>query len=500
MQLVLSHVSFAHADAVPILTDATHVFDPCWHGVVGANGAGKTTLLRLLAGEIAPEVGTVRRLPGGLAVRVCPQDVEGCTADVAAFAGASHGRAHDLRGRLALEPRAVARWGTLSPGERRRWQVGAALAADPAVLLLDEPTNHLDAEARDLLVGALSRFAGIGVVVSHDRTLLNGLTAQTLRLERGVLHAWPGGYDAARALWEATERRRRDEYQAVRARERRLEVRLADRRERRAQAASDMRTSKRMKGPRDSAARAAFKATRRRSAEKALGREVHLVGRALDRTRAVRAEFHFDRTFGRRLAVPHARARVPWLLRLDQPALVAGSRVLLRDVRLGHGREDRVRVFGPNGAGKSTLLRALLAGSSAPAARILHLPQELGRDAEDALLETLRRLLPAERGRALTTLAGLGVDPARLLASRRPSPGEARKLCLALGLAREVWAAVLDEPTNHLDLPSIERLEETLAAYPGAVLLVTHDDALAHRVASTRWALRDGRVEVRAED
>ena len=73
-----------------------------------------------------------------------------------------------------------------------------------------------------------------------------------------------------------------------------------------------------------------------------------------------------------------------------------------------------------------------------------------------------------------------------MLASARLSPGKARKLFLAMGLAREVWAVVLDELTNHLDLPSIERLEETLTAYPGALLLVTHDDHLARRVTSTR--------------
>src|SRR5262249_1679589 len=111
----------------------------------------------------------------------------------------------------------------------------------------------------------------------------------------------------------------------------------------------------------------------------------------------------------------------------------------------------------------------------------------------------VRALAPERRARVLTILAGLGVDPERLLASRRPSPGEARKLWLAQGLARQVWAVVLDEPTNHLDLPSIERLEETLAAYAGALVLIAHDDRLARRVTSTRWAIEAGRVEIASE-
>jgi ATPase subunit of ABC transporter with duplicated ATPase domains len=61
------------------------------------------------------------------------------------------------------------RWASLSPGERKRWQIAAALADDPEVLLLDEPTNHLDWNAREWLVRALREFAGLALVVSHDR-------------------------------------------------------------------------------------------------------------------------------------------------------------------------------------------------------------------------------------------------------------------------------------------------------------------------------------------
>ena len=82
-------------------------------------------------------------------------------------------------------PTALERWSTLSPGERKRWQIGAALAREPDVLLLDEPTNHLDAEAREWLVSALRRFRGVGVLVSHDRELLEALTTSTLRVHAG---------------------------------------------------------------------------------------------------------------------------------------------------------------------------------------------------------------------------------------------------------------------------------------------------------------------------
>jgi ATPase subunit of ABC transporter with duplicated ATPase domains len=157
-------------------------------------------------------------------------------------------------------------------------------------------------------------------------------------------------------------------------------------------------------------------------------------------------------------------------------------------------RHDRLRMEGVNGSGKSTFLRALLAGNKLPKDRLLFVPQELPTGRGEELLEEVRSLVPDDRGRVLSLVAALGTDPARLLASGAPSPGESRKLLLALGLARHVWGLVLDEPTNHLDLPTIERLEEALVAYPGAILLVTHDDHFARRCTQRTWRIEGQRI------
>jgi ATPase subunit of ABC transporter with duplicated ATPase domains len=191
----------------------------------------------------------------------------------------------------------------------------------------------------------------------------------------------------------------------------------------------------------------------------------------------------------------YERAPRPVLLSLDLEEVGAGPAPLLRDVHVRLRREDRVWLEGPNGAGKSTLLAALRERATLPPERVLHLPQELPAGAGAQLLAEVRDLPDEVRGRVLSLVGALGTDPARLLASADPSPGEARKLLLALGMGRHAWALLLDEPTNHLDLPTLERLEEALVAYPGALLLVTHDAQLAARCTASRWHVDHGRVE-----
>jgi ATPase subunit of ABC transporter with duplicated ATPase domains len=492
----LSDCSFSYTSAHRILDHVDLDIGPGWTGVVGANGAGKTTLLRLMTGEIAPDSGSATLAPSGAAVAMCPQRVDAPDERVLRLGSAWDSSSAGWRARLGLDPDQLGRWETLSPGERKRWQVGAALAADPDVLVLDEPTNHFDSDARRLLLDALTTYRGVGLVVSHDRVLLDELTTTTIRVRRGGAVAWKGGYRAACAAWEAAEAAERDAYQAEKRERRRTERRLHQARHDRAAAEVTMKREQHSAGPKDPDARGAARTGRTAAAERRLGRAIEVLRARVERADERLAGFDPAEDPGGAIQFDVEPAPKEWLVAYDTSALAAGDTVLARDLHLGVRRTDRIRVTGRNGAGKTTLLNALVGAATIPADRVLHLPQEQTAADAASLLERIRAMPGDAGGRLMQLVAALGAEPGRLLDSDVPSPGEARKITVAFGLATSTWLLVLDEPTNHLDLPSIERLESALAGYQGALILVSHDEALARAVTRTEWRIAGGTVAV----
>src|SRR5580704_7543018 len=291
----LSGLSFSYTDSVSTLSDVTLTLATGWTGVVGPNGAGKTTLLRLIAGELEPTAGHVNLDPPRRVIRACPQTVEAMTPEITAFAHATDGVARRIHGELRLDPFSLSRWPTLSPGERKRWQVGAALSVEPAVLMLDEPTDHLDVEARDLLIAGLERFSGVGIIVSHDRALIDRITRYTVRVHDGAAHIWRGGYSDAKCAWEADERERYAEYERLKYQRENLARRLADKRRLAMSAEAEWNSGvrKRMKSAHDHDANSTARRGKSEMGLRRISRDAAVLRASVDRVSEKLGEYNF---------------------------------------------------------------------------------------------------------------------------------------------------------------------------------------------------------------
>ena len=467
----------------PIFDGLSVQFPPGWTGVIGPNGSGKTTLLRLACGDLSPQAGGIRRPDH---VIYCPQRTDDPPAKLPALMAATDGEACGLRGRLGIEDDWPGRWATLSHGERKRAQIALALWRRPRVLAVDEPTNHIDLVARRLLADALRGFRGVGLLVSHDRDLLDTLCRQTLFVEppRAVMRS--GGYTKALRLAAAEQDRAR----GLRDRARREQARLrrqADDRQRQAARSHRLR-SKRGMSPRDHDARNRVNEARVTGKDGQAGRTLRqLDGRlkqARQRLDAVRVRKQ------RRLGVDlrGQRSRRDALLHLPPGRIALGDRWLVYP-ELWIAPSDRIAVVGPNGSGKSTLIGLIVERLTLPADRVVYLAQEIDRARGAAVLAEVRRLPSDRLAAVMSVVSCLGSEPQRLIDTEQPSPGELRKILLALGMTRWPQLIVMDEPTNHLDLPSIECLETALADCPAAMLLVSHDLRFLRRLTRTRWEI-----------
>jgi ATP-binding cassette subfamily F protein 3 len=485
--------------------------------LAGANGSGKTTLLRALAREVSIEGGEIAlakgtrlalhdQRPPAASDRALREYVLAGTADLvavedelraleAAMASGSHDPAtlrryseaqarlehaggYDWRDRAASFVRGLGftdadldrPMQTFSGGELTRASLARALASQPDLLLLDEPTNHLDIESLEWLEGMLRTLDAAVILVAHDRWFLEAVTTDVLELAGGKSVFFPGPWHQ----WRLEQAARALNLQKESARQQEQIERLE-------------RFVERFRAK-------ASKAKQAQSKQK-----------QIDRIKATKAEAPGARrrTLGFEFLKPPRSGRD--VVVAEGLSLRAGDKELLESTDFAIVRGEHVALVGPNGAGKTTLVETILGRRESTAGHI-----RIGHGVEVAYFSQHEADLD-ERGSVLdAAVAGTGL--------RRPeaqsllgkflfsgwdeqekrvvllSGGERRRLALAIVVASGANFLVLDEPTNHLDLESREALEEALEAFPGTVLLVSHDRALLDAVAGRLLAIEDHRV------
>ncbi len=506
--VVLDGVSFSIAESERV-------------GILGPNGAGKTTLLRLLVGEDAPEGGSIARRRAATVgyvpqAPVFPEDatvratVRGgqvllrgllARAEEARAAAATARddetatkRARELheieeeidrRGGwdperavsraiqdMGLEGREEALISTLSGGEQRRVALARAIVEDATLLVLDEPTNHLDLDTIVRLEERLAESRATVVFVTHDRAFLDNVATRLLEIDRGAVYSFEGAY--------------------------------ADYLERKA-------------------VRAEIEAREEQSRQNLLRRELAWLRRGtraqrtknkdhVARVEALAAERPKEQDGQVAFAIPTGPRLGSTVLELSHVSKSLGGRMLVRDLSLRVEPGDRIGVVGPNGVGKTTLIRMIMgeekpdSGTIAvgPNTRFVHARQQkdeldpemtvheaVAHESEWVTIGEERISIRAYLLRFLFSSESLRMKVGRL------SGGERTRVQIARMLRAGGNFVVLDEPTNDLDLPTLRVLEDALASFAGAALIVSHDRAFLGQVATRILGFEaGGHVEV----
>ncbi len=355
-----------------------------------------------------------------------------------------------------------------SGGWRMRLNLAQALMCRSDILLLDEPTNHLDLPTIIWLERWLRSYAGILLLISHDRDFLDGLCTHIAHIEHQAIKTYTGNYS---------------QFEAVRAEQLALQQSMY------------IKQQREIKHIQSFVDRFRYKASKARQAQSRL--------KMLERMARI-APAHVDSNFHFQFEEPDKQPQQ--LIQLEHAGIGYGDSIIVAQIQFRISAGDRIGLLGANGAGKSTLVKALVDGSTLRnGERDVHRHTHIGYFAQHQLellqmdcspLWHVQQLAPNSREQVLRNHLGhFGFRGERIDEPVEPfSGGEKARLVLALLVLQKPNLLLLDEPTNHLDLEMRHALSLALVEYSGALLVISHDRHLLRSVCDVLYVVHNGRL------
>jgi len=476
-------------------------------GVIGVNGSGKSSLFSLVLGELESDAGELQINTKDVIAHVAQQSPSSNQPALEYVLDGDHGlrklqqeiaklenidghddRLHTLYEQMdnidgyTAETRAARLLHGLgfaateiqkpvnefSGGWRMRLNLAQALMCRSDILLLDEPTNHLDLPTIIWLERWLRSYAGILLLISHDRDFLDGLCTHIAHIEHQAIKTYTGNYS---------------QFEAVRAEQLALQQSMY------------VKQQKEIKHIQSFVDRFRYKATKAKQAQSRL--------KMLERMTRI-APAHVDSNFHFQFEAPEKQPQQ--LIQLEGASVGYGEATIIDHIRFRLGAGDRIGLLGANGAGKSTLVKALVDGSTMlKGERTVNKHTQIGYFAQHQLellrmdcspLWHVQRLAPDTREQELRNHLGhFGFRGERIDELVEPfSGGEKARLVLALLVLQKPNLLLLDEPTNHLDLEMRHALSMALVEYSGALLVISHDRHLLRSVCDALYVVNKGQL------
>ena len=354
----------------------------------------------------------------------------------------------------------------LSGGEKRRVALCRLLLSRPDMLLLDEPTNHLDAESVFWLERFLADFKGTVVAVTHDRYFLDNVAGWILELDRGEGIPFEGNYSD----WLNNKEQRLAQEEHA-----------------------------------DSARHKAIKHELEWVRSNPKGRHAKSKAR-LTRFEEMNSQEFQKRSETNEIYIPPGPRLGDLVIEFDKVSKRFGENILFEDLSFSVPKAAIVGIIGGNGAGKSTLFRIITGSEQADSGNI-----RSGESVKIAFVEQSREALEDEKtvwealsdGLDTLTIGNYEIS-SRAYAGRFNfkgtdqqkhvgdlSGGERGRLHLAITLKQGANVLLLDEPSNDLDVETLRALEEAILAFPGCIMVISHDRWFLDRIATHILSFED---------